>query len=82
MAEPKCVIGRTTVDSLTSGIFYGAVGMVDTIVAGMKAELGGNPKVFATGGLATLIASKSESIDVVAPMLTLEGLRIIHRRNQ
>ena len=82
VAEPKCVIGRTTVDSLTSGIFYGAVGMVDTIVAGMKAELGGNPKVFATGGLATLIASKSESIDVVAPMLTLEGLRIIHRRNQ
>jgi len=82
VAEPKQVIGRTTVDSLTSGIFYGAVGMVDTIVAGMKVELGGEPRVFATGGLATLIASKSESIDVVAPMLTLEGLRIIHRRNE
>ena len=82
VAEPRQVIGRTTVDSLTSGIFYGAVGMVDTIVAGMKVELGGEPRVFATGGLATLIARKSESIDVVAPMLTLEGLRIIHRRNE
>lgn len=82
LREPKTVIGRTTVDSLTSGIFYGAVGMVDAIVERMKIELGGNPRVIATGGLAELIGGESESIDVVSPMLTLEGLRIIHERNQ
>jgi type III pantothenate kinase len=38
--------------------------------------------VIATGGLAELIGGESESIDVVSPMLTLEGLRIIHERNQ
>ena len=82
VVEPQVVIGRTTVDSLTSGIFFGAVGMVESIVMRMKVELGGDPRVFATGGLAGLIARKSEAIDVVAPMLTLEGLRIIHSRNR
>ena len=80
--EPQAVIGRTTVDSLTSGIFYGAVGMVDTLVQGMKEELGGTPRVFATGGLAGLIARKAHSIDVVDPMLTLTGLRLIYERNR
>ena len=80
--EPQSVIGRTTVDSLTSGIFYGAVGMVDALVEGMKGELGGSPRVFATGGLAGLIARKAHSIDVVDPMLTLTGLRLIYERNR
>ena len=80
--EPQSVIGRTTVDSLTSGIFYGAVGMVDALVEGMKSELGGSPRVFATGGLAGLIARKAHAIDVVDPMLTLTGLRLIYERNR
>ncbi|HPI75523.1 MAG TPA: pantothenate kinase, partial [bacterium] len=47
-----------------------------------KKELGGNPKVIATGGLASLIAADSATIDEVQPLLTLEGLRLIHKRNR
>ena len=56
--------------------------MMDALVEGMKGELGGSPRVFATGGLAGLIARKAHSIDVVDPMLTLTGLRLIYERNR
>ncbi len=48
----------------------------------MKSEGPGQPKVLATGGLATLLSEVSETIDLVEPNLTLEGLRIIHDRNK
>jgi type III pantothenate kinase len=76
------VIAKSTVGSMQSGIFFGYVGLVDGIVGRMKAELRETPLVVATGGLATLIAESSKTIDEVAPDLTLEGLRIIHNRNR
>ncbi len=79
--QPKKVIGRDTVSSMQSGIYYGFVGQVDGIVQRMKEEVGGNPQVIATGGLAHTIASVSTTIDKVNQFLTLEGLRIIYKRN-
>ncbi|OQB47156.1 MAG: Type III pantothenate kinase [Firmicutes bacterium ADurb.Bin153] len=82
IAKPKTVIGKSTVTAMQSGIFFGALGMVEEIVGRMKAEIGGNKtKVIATGGLAPLIASQTDTIDTVDPDITLKGLRIIYERN-
>jgi type III pantothenate kinase len=80
--KPENIIGRTTVEAMQSGIYYGFVGQVDYLVRRLKQELGGNPKVIATGGFAPLIAADSETIDEVQPLLTLEGLRIIYNKNR
>ncbi len=81
LVKPKRVIGRDTITSMQSGIIYGFVGQVDGIVRRMCREFDKSPRVIATGGLARLIANESETLEIVNPMLTLEGLRIIYQRN-
>ena len=80
--KPERVIGRTTVGSMQSGLFWGYVDMVEGIVRRMQAELGGQAAVIATGGLAVLVAPETSLIDHVDPELTLRGLRIVWQRNQ
>ncbi len=79
---PPSVIGRNTVHAMQSGLLFGYVSMVEGMVARFKAELGAEMKVVATGGMAEIIAHETKAIDVIAPWLTLEGLRIIWELNQ
>jgi len=74
---PENVIGKDTASSIKAGIIFGYAGLVDGIVRRMKIEMDTNPKVIATGGLAELMCQVSETIEVIEPTLTLEGLRII-----
>lgn len=76
------VICRNTIESMQAGVFYGFVGQVEGIVSRMRRELDMSARVVATGGLAVVIAPATTTIDVVEPMLTLEGLRIIYERNR
>ena len=82
MAEPESVIGKSTIESIHSGTVYGFVGMIDSMVLRIQEELQQKTQVIGTGGIVDLIASKTKTIDIIDPFLTLEGLKIIHRRNQ
>lgn len=83
IARPKAAIGKNTVAAMQSGIFFGAIGMVEELVKRFRSEMAQEDKVkvVATGGLAPLIARETDAIDIVDPDITLQGLRIIYERN-
>ncbi|HEX8138261.1 MAG TPA: type III pantothenate kinase [Pyrinomonadaceae bacterium] len=78
--RPVSVIGTSTIGAMQSGLYYGYAGLVDGILRRMIEELGGQPRVIATGGLAPLIATASELIETIDDTITLEGLRLIYER--
>jgi len=82
LARPPAAIGRNTVHAIQSGMLFGYAGLVEGMVARFRAELGPGTKVIGTGGLAELIAPETTVIEVVAPWLTLDGLRIIWELNR
>jgi type III pantothenate kinase len=82
LVRPPAAIGRDTVTNIQSGVIYGYAGLVDGLVERMRAEMGGSPRVIATGGHAALVAESTRSIQTVNPDLTLEGLRLLYQRAQ
>ena len=80
--RPVKVIGSSTIAAMQSGLYHGFVGLVDGVLRKMIDELGGSPRVIATGGLAPLIATGSALIELVDDTLTLEGLRLVYERSQ
>ena len=82
IARPKEAIGKSTVASMQSGLYYGYLSLVEGMLARIKAEMSVDMIVVATGGLAHLIVGSSPLIDHIDPLLTLEGLRILYERNQ
>jgi type III pantothenate kinase len=80
--RPERVVGKTTAGSIQSGLYFGYLSLVDGMIDRIVAEVGGKPRVIATGGLAELFGGGSERIDEVDPLLTLQGLRLIDERNR
>lgn len=79
--RPERVIGRSTAESIQSGLFFGYVGLVEGLVRRARAELGApDAPVVATGGLAGVIAPDLSAVSAVEPWLTLSGLRILWNR--
>jgi type III pantothenate kinase len=80
--KPKRAIGRTTVSSMQSGLYFGYIGLVTKTIEEIRKELGKDARVIATGGFGGQIASELTEIEAYEPDLVLEGLRIIHERNR
>lgn len=80
--SPVSIIGKSTVEAMQSGVFYGFVGQVDGIVRQIKDSVNKKVTVVATGGLASLIADGSKEIDYVDSHLTLKGLYLIYEKNK
>lgn len=79
---PLNAIGTNTVDAIKSGLLFGCGGMVEELIRRLRLEMAPEtPTVIATGGMAGLIAPFAPSIQAVLPMLTLEGLLLLHERN-
>jgi type III pantothenate kinase len=81
LQRPPTAIGRNTVHAIQSGMLFGYAGLVEGMVARFRKELGSGTKVIGTGGLAELVAAETPVIEILAPWLTLEGLRIIWELN-
>lgn len=78
---PAKIIGRTTVECIQSGLYYGYIGLVKEVLHRIKNEMvADNIKVIATGGLSYLMLKEMEEIENVIPELTLEGIKIIWER--
>jgi type III pantothenate kinase len=81
LVPPPAAIGKNTIHSMQSGLIFGYVGLVEGLIHRIRAELGGEAQVVATGGLSRVLAPLTDEINVVDPWLTLEGLRLISERN-
>jgi type III pantothenate kinase len=82
LTRPPSAIGKNTIHSLQAGLVFGFTGLVEGLLERLKAELGGQAHVAATGGLAGLIAAETGAIEVVEPNLALIGLRLVYELNQ
>jgi type III pantothenate kinase len=80
--KPKRAIGRTTVSSMQSGLYFGYIGLVLNTIAENRKELGKNVRVVATGGFGSQVTEELPAIEAYEPDLVLEGLRIIFERNR
>ena len=79
---PQHYIGGNTVEAIQSGVVYGCIGMVDSLLRGIFSEIGGSCRVVATGGHAPILAKHSDIVNEVDHWLTLDGMRIIYERNK
>ncbi len=81
VVKPKRAIGKTTVASMQSGIYFGYVGLVNHLIEEISGELGGRPVIVVTGGFGAQLGPEIRVPYHLEPHLVLEGLRIIYERN-
>ncbi len=81
LKRPKSAIGRNTGSSVQAGLIFGYVGLIEGLIARFQQEMG-PARVIATGGLSGIIANETSAIEIIDPLLTLDGLRLIYEMSQ
>ena len=81
IGRPEKVIGKSTIEAMQSGMFWGYISMIEGLIGRICDEFGAEMKVIAAGGLAPLFAQSTNSIQCSDSDLTLKVLLAIHRRN-
>jgi type III pantothenate kinase len=79
--KPQQVVGTDTVGAMQSGVFWGYIGLIEGLIARIKAERDAPMTVVATGGVASLFHGATTSIDHFDSDLTIRGMLEIWRRN-
>lgn len=83
LEPPPRVIGRNTHEAMQSGLVLGHLCMIEGLINRMKKQLGSDSvKVIATGGLSKKVGAHTDYFDVIDPMLTLDGLRLVMERQR
>jgi type III pantothenate kinase len=77
MVAPPQVIGRNTIHAIQAGLVYGYVSLVEGMISRFRKVLGEDMKVIATGGYAEVVSRETDVFTIVAPWLTLYGMRIL-----
>ena len=80
--KPRRAIGRTTVSSMQSGLYFGYIGLVSNIITQVRKELGKEARVLSTGGFGGQLTPEVPAIEAYEPHLVLDGLRILYERNK
>ncbi|MDX1991899.1 MAG: type III pantothenate kinase [bacterium] len=84
LMPPPDAIGANTIHAMQSGIFWGYVALIEGLTQRIRTSLekrgtnGKSIRVIATGGLAVLVNEHTDVFDLIAPELTLDGLRVIY----
>lgn len=81
LQRPPNAVGRNTTHAMQSGLLFGYTGLVEGMITRFRQELGSEMKVIATGGLAEIMARETDMIEIIAPWLTLDGLKFIWEMN-
>ncbi len=82
LSRPEKVIGRSTISAMQSGIIFGYIGLIESMIRRIEEELGCKAKIIATGGQAHFLAQEIPAIEIINPDLTLIGLRLVYDMNK
>ncbi len=83
IVEPPTALGRSTSQSIQSGLYFGSLGAIRLLVEKITQEAfdGVRPLVLASGGFSSLFRTEDD-FDHVIPHLTLQGLRLALELNR
>lgn len=83
IVEREEVLGKSTNESIQSGLFYGAKGAMQEIIHGLTRTSfkGQKPMIIGTGGF-TSVFRNSNIFNEIIPDLVLKGLYLAHKINE